>query len=44
MDNLEQSLIAIQKLRNEISDSVNAYLNYSTKVKSDGPWTKNKNP
>jgi AhpD family alkylhydroperoxidase len=36
MDNLEQSLIAIQKLREEIPDSVNAYLNYTNKVKADG--------
>ena len=31
MDDLEQSLIAIQKLREENPDSVNAYLNYSSK-------------
>jgi len=33
MDSLEGSLLAIQKLREEMPDTVNAYLNYSTKVK-----------
>ena len=36
MDNSEESLIAIQKLREDISDSVNAYLNYTNKVKTGG--------
>jgi AhpD family alkylhydroperoxidase len=36
MDNLEQSLIAIQKFREEMPDSVNAYLNYTNKVKTNG--------
>jgi AhpD family alkylhydroperoxidase len=36
MENLEESLIAIQKLREEFPDSINAYLNYTTKVKSSG--------
>jgi AhpD family alkylhydroperoxidase len=34
MNELEKSLIAIQKLREDIPDSVNAYLNYTSKVKS----------
>jgi len=36
MDNLEESLIAIQKLREDMPDSVNAYLNYTNKVKTGG--------
>ena len=34
MDSLESSLLAIQKIRTELPETVNAYLNYSTKVKS----------
>jgi alkylhydroperoxidase/carboxymuconolactone decarboxylase family protein YurZ len=34
MDSLESSLVAIQKIRAELPETVNAYLNYSTKVKS----------
>ncbi len=36
MDNLEESLIAIQKLREDMPESVNAYLNYTNKVKTKG--------
>ena len=34
MDELEKSLLAIQKFRLEMPDSVNAYLNYTSKIKA----------
>jgi AhpD family alkylhydroperoxidase len=34
MDSLEESLIAIQKFREEMPDEVNAYLSYTSKVKT----------
>lgn len=34
MDGLEKSLIAIQRMREEQPDMVNAYLNYTSKVKA----------
>ncbi len=36
MDKLEGSLIAIQRVRDDLADITNAYLNYTSKVKMKG--------
>ena len=36
MDSLEQSLIGIQRIREDMPDATNAYLNYTSKVKAQG--------
>ena len=33
MDQLEESLIAIQRVRKDLPDTVNSYLNYTSRVK-----------